>query len=283
MAVAQSRMEPPFITETLCTLLTSLSGEPSMSARNPHNRNMEGTGSPELPVLTLFLGREFWLSHQATTWVLERSEQEGIEFIVLFVIANHCHPDGSGAYPSIPTIASQARVCERRARYAVKHLEESGELLVHRSLGGVANQEWKSRNDYILPGVIRDGFYTERRPKTDNSQRHDMPMETIPSGTASGIPSGTAVPPNNPLNLEPEQSNNSPEWIAYQERLRKEQERKEEKQARKGKRIISYPQHTVEPRRDYAAEREASRTAKIAREDAEILANLQARSRGGRH
>jgi hypothetical protein len=146
------------------------------------------------------------MSHQATTWVLERSEQEGIEFIVLFVIANHCHPDGTGAFPSILTIAGQARVCERRARYAVAALEKCAELQVQRQKGGMPNEEWKSRNYYTIPGVVRDGFYTERKPKPAAPYASGI---DIPSGTASGIPSGTAMPPNNPLELTTEQEEHS--------------------------------------------------------------------------
>jgi hypothetical protein len=139
------------------------------------------------------------MSHQATTWVLEKSECEGIDFIVLFVIANHCHPDGSGAFPSVKTIAAQSRCSERGARYAIERLEQLGELIVKRTKGAVANQKWHSRNDYTIPGVVRDGFCTERSPRPEATVAPGNSKPAAKPEAKTAIPSGNQLPLNNPL------------------------------------------------------------------------------------
>lgn len=146
------------------------------------------------------------MSHQATTWVLERSEQEGRDFIVLFVIANHCHPDGTGAYPSMERIAAQARISERGARYAVEALEKSGELVVKREKGATPNLEWRSRNVYSIPGVIRDGFYRDRLPKPEApvaaGNLDPAAKPAAKNDPPSGKASGNELPVNYPKELQ---------------------------------------------------------------------------------
>lgn len=142
------------------------------------------------------------MSHQATTWVLERSEQEGRNFVVLFVIANHCSPDGTGAFPSIDRIAGQARICEKTARTSIQELEDSGELVVARTKGKLPNQEWKSRNTYTIPGVINDGFYRDRVPKPAVSGTAGNQKPAVKPAVKTDIPSGNDLPPNNPKELK---------------------------------------------------------------------------------
>lgn len=48
--------------------------------------------------------------------------------LVLIVLADHAGHDGSNAYPSVETIAHQARLSERAARYALRDLENCGHI-----------------------------------------------------------------------------------------------------------------------------------------------------------
>ena len=68
------------------------------------------------------------MSVQALSWVFEHSESRLGARHVLLSIANHAKSDGSGAWPSVQTIARESRLSEREVQYAFKELEVLGEL-----------------------------------------------------------------------------------------------------------------------------------------------------------
>lgn len=71
------------------------------------------------------------MSVQAISWVLDESEAEGTDRLVLVAIANEADRYGY-AFPGIDTIAEQAKCSRSSALRAIPRLEESGELLVKR-------------------------------------------------------------------------------------------------------------------------------------------------------
>jgi hypothetical protein len=73
------------------------------------------------------------MSVQASSWVIEHSQHKGSTLLVLLMIANHAHADGSGAYPSLSTLARESRLSQRQVIRILKQLERSGELTVVRS------------------------------------------------------------------------------------------------------------------------------------------------------
>lgn len=75
------------------------------------------------------------LSVQAISWVLDYSEARLGPRHVLISIANHAKSDGSGAWPSVSTIARESKLSEREVRYALRELEKSGELRTQRGKG----------------------------------------------------------------------------------------------------------------------------------------------------
>lgn len=68
------------------------------------------------------------LSIQAMSWVLEFSKSRHAARLVLISIANHCSVMGDNAWPAVATIAREANISERQVQYALKELEEIGEL-----------------------------------------------------------------------------------------------------------------------------------------------------------
>jgi Helix-turn-helix domain len=75
------------------------------------------------------------MSWQAVTWVLEFSESTSYSRLVLIAIASHANREGKNAFPSLDTIALEARVSRREVVYCVQELEEKGELAVIRGIG----------------------------------------------------------------------------------------------------------------------------------------------------
>lgn len=63
------------------------------------------------------------------------------ERLILLAIANHATSDGSGAYPSIQTLAKEAGgVSERYVKEIIRNLEELGELIIHTGGGATSNR-----------------------------------------------------------------------------------------------------------------------------------------------
>lgn len=67
------------------------------------------------------------MSVRCFTWVLEHSPvTRPSELLVLLVLAEHAHDDGSQARPSVETIAWKARLNRRAVQGALRRLERSG-------------------------------------------------------------------------------------------------------------------------------------------------------------
>lgn len=123
------------------------------------------------------LSEELLTSHQATAWVCERSKAKGSELLVLFVIANHAHPDGHGAYPSQRTLASECKMSVRGIQYILERLAGLGdiEILTRQSAPG---DPYYGTNEYFIPGVMLEGFYKDKP-----EMREDDPTQSLRTGT----------------------------------------------------------------------------------------------------
>lgn len=69
------------------------------------------------------------MSIQVVAWVLEESDAEGGARLVLLALANHAHSDFTKAFPSVRTIAHEARMSTRSAQYNLRRLEADGRIL----------------------------------------------------------------------------------------------------------------------------------------------------------
>lgn len=67
------------------------------------------------------------MSVHVLSWVMRHSETTGTDRLVLFCLADRANDDGI-CWPSIPTIARDARVHEDTARRAVRRLAETGHV-----------------------------------------------------------------------------------------------------------------------------------------------------------
>ena len=102
------------------------------------------------------------MSVHVISWVLRHSDETLGRRLVLLVLADHAREDGSSAWPSIDTIATQARLSKRQAQRCLRDLESSGAIVeTGRSAAGthVYNVAMQGRQivtpatDHISPGV----------------------------------------------------------------------------------------------------------------------------------
>jgi hypothetical protein len=70
------------------------------------------------------------MSIRVMTQVWATSQHKGSRLLLLLAIADFAHDDGTGAYPSIATLAEKIRMSERQVIRLLQALEASGELMV---------------------------------------------------------------------------------------------------------------------------------------------------------
>lgn len=85
------------------------------------------------------------MSVQAISYVLDFSQSEGGARHVLLSIANHVKADGTGAWPSVPTIAKESRLDQRTVFRALDELKKTGEIEIQSGCGPHGN------NLYSMP------------------------------------------------------------------------------------------------------------------------------------
>lgn len=75
------------------------------------------------------------MSIKIMDWVFENSKAQGIERLILLVIADHCNSEGEHAFPRISVIARRANVSERTVQRKLSDLVSLGELEVLKRQG----------------------------------------------------------------------------------------------------------------------------------------------------
>lgn len=69
------------------------------------------------------------MSIQALHWVLEESQSEYSERLVLIALANHASTDEAIAFPSVETLARESKLSRRSVQGAIGRLLELGEIV----------------------------------------------------------------------------------------------------------------------------------------------------------
>lgn len=89
------------------------------------------------------------MSLQALVWVIDHSEAEGNARCVMFAIGNYIHADGTGAWPSLATIAREARCSRATTVRAIAELRDLGELAWRTGAGHEGSR--RKSNAYTFP------------------------------------------------------------------------------------------------------------------------------------
>lgn len=88
------------------------------------------------------------MSVQATSWVWEHSQSEGVNRLVALAVADAANREGRMSYQSVATIAAMTRTSERTVQRALRELEAAGEVACTQEAG-----RHKPRT-YAFPGVL---------------------------------------------------------------------------------------------------------------------------------
>jgi len=115
------------------------------------------------------------MSVQALGWVLDSSEATGSARLVLISIANHVGARGENGYPSMNTIAAEAKVSRNTAIAAVATLERIGELLVYENQGRIGRGGITNRYEMpLVPGWTEPDITVGLPRKRSNEGVQDL-------------------------------------------------------------------------------------------------------------
>ncbi len=149
------------------------------------NRNLGAEGPHSLP-------HPLWegiLSVQAISWVIEHSKQKANPFVVLLMVANHARSDGSGAWPSIHTLAKECRLGDRTVQRAIVSLAKSGELRVYKNKGPYGANLYDLPGVKLTPGGVNlDREECQSEPILDATAVSPNPSLTVPKDKEAGAP-----------------------------------------------------------------------------------------------
>lgn len=113
------------------------------------------------------------MSIQAVAWVLDFSESEGLDRLVLISIANHYNNDDAYARPSMRRIAAEARISTNTVISAVRRLSDLGELEV------VDPGTNRTAAKYAMPAMPRPVEKPPIQRRESETQRRDQRLNSV--------------------------------------------------------------------------------------------------------
>lgn len=107
-------------------------------------------------------------------WVFDNSKAQGIERLILLVIADHCNVEGENAFPRVSVIARRANVTERTVRRRINDLVALGELEVIQRPG--------TSNLYriVIPGLNADEELIQQKQEVKPKSKKRAERERNP-------------------------------------------------------------------------------------------------------
>lgn len=82
------------------------------------------------------------MSFDVILWVMHNSEETLGRRLVLLALAENANDDGSGAWPSVETLARKSRLSTRQVKRCLKGLEDGG-ALVSEGVGPKGTKSWR--------------------------------------------------------------------------------------------------------------------------------------------
>lgn len=152
------------------------------------------------------------VSWQAVEWVLQECDvDEYVEFRLLSLLAKRANADGTGAWPSVSTLAEEIRRGPRTVQRGLERLRSAGRIrLGDQSLipDYVASNRRPTVWDVVIPGVtpvvIPDGsgVTTDDTPNGDGGASPDVTSEVGSGATHDDTPEPTGVTPDVTADVE---------------------------------------------------------------------------------
>lgn len=128
------------------------------------------------------------------TTIWEHSQADGSARLLLLAIADHANDDGTGAWPSVASLAQKTHISERNVQRLCRTLADLGELDVHVGAGPHGS------NAYVV----------KCHPSTENVTPDNLsPLTKATDGGAPGVTRGVRPVSPKPSYNRPEESSSS--------------------------------------------------------------------------
>lgn len=144
------------------------------------------------------------MSSHVVSWVLRHSEARGTDRLVLIVLADRSAGDNLNAYPSVATIAKEARLSARATRYALRSLEAAGHIEhVGDGPGGTRSyrvvtegaSERRGGGNSVPPGTVcPPARFAPKRTAVSKTAEDSQPTEDNRSTTTVGQKRADGLP-----------------------------------------------------------------------------------------
>lgn len=130
------------------------------------------------------------MSVQALSWVLEESLAKGGGRLVLLALANHAGTDGSRTFPSVETLAREARMTRSGVQKALRRLEAEGHIrTTGRTAKGTIMYQILMGASVVGPPISKPAGGLPRAEKgPTSSARTNYEPTTEPSGKRARAP-----------------------------------------------------------------------------------------------
>jgi hypothetical protein len=112
------------------------------------------------------------MSQAVMRQVRERSSLKGLDRAVLLAIAHYARDDGTGAYPSIATLARDTGSSDRGVQKAIKRAVNAGELKRLHNLGPYGVNRYEVRIDKLREKATRASTNKRDHPRTQFTPEH---------------------------------------------------------------------------------------------------------------
>lgn len=124
------------------------------------------------------------MSVHVTSWVLRNSRATLGSRLVLLCLADYADDQGGNCWPSVGTIANETLLSVRQVQYALRHLEQLGEIGIDEKGGGRKSTRYR----ICMPGVQK------LHPSTNGRGAMDCTPEVQPTA-----PDPSVEPPKEQL------------------------------------------------------------------------------------
>lgn len=131
------------------------------------------------------------MSVYVISWVLKHSEAKHAQRLVLLVLADHASSDGTDSYPSVRTIAREARLSETAVHTALTKLKAAGRI------EAAGESEWKTT---VYRVQMNEGV--ESAPPPDSAPVEGADPAQTPPADSVPKPSFKDKPPSEPSSLK---------------------------------------------------------------------------------
>lgn len=117
------------------------------------------------------------MSVHVLSWVLRHSPATLGRRLVLIVLADKANDDGTGAWPSINTIAHEARLSRRATIYALQRLEEDEQIV----------RDGVSRYGTVNYSVVMDPEFSAEPPYLTQPSNSNSSLDDEKDGSMDGL------------------------------------------------------------------------------------------------